>query len=87
MFHLALTIKRGYEGMLIAIPPEHWTPWQQADPGAVAERLVQLARRIDPKQLATNKRNPKRAQPKAYVDGKIIRAHVATARVLAQAGK
>ena len=25
MFHLALSIKRGYEGMLIAVPPEHWT--------------------------------------------------------------
>ena len=85
MFHLALTIKRGYEGMLIAVPPEHWTFWQQADPGAVAERLVQLARRIDPKQLATSKRKPKRAQLKGYVDGKTARAHVATARVLAQA--
>ena len=87
MFHLVLTIKRGYEGMLIAVPPEHWTSWQQADPGAVAERLVQLARRIDPKQLATSKRKPKRAPPKGYVDGKTARAHVATARILAQARK
>jgi DDE family transposase len=84
-FHLALSIRRGYEGMLIALPPERWTAWRQADPSAVAERLRQLARHIDPRQVATSKRKPKRTQPKGYVDGKTARAHVATARLLSQA--
>ena len=70
--------------MLIALPPKRWTAWRQADPSAVAERLRQLARPIDPKQVAIRKRKPKRTQPKGYVDGKTARAHVATARVLAQ---
>ena len=43
-----------------------------------------MARQIDLNHLATSKRKPKRTQPKGYVDGKIARAHVATARILAQ---
>jgi hypothetical protein len=83
-FHLALTIQSSYEGMLIALPSEHWTVWRQADPGTVAERLMELARHINPKRVATSKRKPKLVQRKGYVDGKTARSHIATARVLAQ---
>jgi len=83
-FHLALSIRGSYEGMLIALPPEHWISWHQADPSAVAARLLQLARLVDPKQVATSKQKPKPKPAKGYVDGKIARAHVATARLLAQ---
>jgi IS4 transposase len=86
-YHLALHVRAGYEGLLIAVPPEHWTSWHAADPAHLAERLLQLARRIDPRQVAPSKRKPKPKPktPKGYVDGKTARAHVATARVLAQA--
>jgi hypothetical protein len=69
-FHLALSVRGSYEGMLIALPPEHWTSWRGADPSAVAARLRQLARHIDPRQLATSKRTPKPKAAKGYVDGK-----------------
>jgi IS4 transposase len=85
LFHLAVSVTSGYQGMLIVLPPEHWTVWRHAEPAAVAKRLLQLARQIDPKRVATSKRKPKCRQPKGYVDGKTARAHVATARVLAQA--
>ncbi len=83
-FHLALHIRSGYEGMLIALPPEQW-PSYDGDPTALAERLLRLARNIDPRQVATSKRGPKVPKPKGYVDGAIARAHVSTARVLANA--
>jgi IS4 transposase len=83
-YHLALHVKGGYEGMLIALPPEQW-PSYDGDPTALADRLLQLARNIDPRQVATSKRGPKAAKPKGYVDGTIARAHVSTARVLANA--
>jgi len=51
----------------------------------LADRLLQLARNVDPRQVATSKREPKVAKPKEYIDGATARAHVATARVLAQA--
>ena len=83
-YHLALHVKGGYEGMLIALPPEQWRSFD-GDPAALADRLLQLARNIDPRQVATSKRGPKVAKPKGYVDGAVARAHVSTARVLAQA--
>jgi len=83
-YHLALHIRSGYEGMLIALPPEQWRSYD-GDPTGLAERLLQLARNIDPRQVATSKRGPKIAAPKEYVDSAVARAHVSTARVLAQA--
>lgn len=83
-YHLALHIRSSYEGMLIALPPEQWR-FSNGDPTALADRLMQLARNIDPRQVATSKRRPKVAKPKGYVDGAVVRAQVSTARVLAQA--
>ncbi len=84
-FHLAVQVRGGYEGLLIALPPEHWPHWDEADPAGLAQHLLRLARNINPRQVATSKRGPKTAKPKGYVDGKTARAHVATARLLAQA--
>jgi hypothetical protein len=82
---LAEHVKSGYEGMLIALPAEHWPSAAEQSPQALAERLLCLARRIQPKQVATSKCGPKVDKPKGYVDGSIARAHVSTARVLQQA--
>ena len=84
-FHLALQARSSYEGLLIAVPPERWAPWSVADPCAVAERLLALARRIDPRRVATSKRTRKIKTAKGYVEGRVARAHVATARVMAKA--
>jgi hypothetical protein len=71
--------------MLIAVPAEHWPPWHSAAPEHLAKWLLQLARLVNLRQVATSKRKPKRAAVKGYVDGATARAHRATARVLAQA--
>jgi hypothetical protein len=83
-YHLALHIRGGYEGMLIALPPEQWHSYD-GDPTGLADRLLQLARNINPRQVATSKRRPKAAKHKGYVDGATARAQIATARLLAQA--
>ncbi|HEY0207405.1 MAG TPA: IS4 family transposase [Acetobacteraceae bacterium] len=82
-FHLGVQVRGGYEGLLIALPPEHWPRWDTADPAGLAQHLLRLARSINPRQVATSKRAPKTAKPKSYVDGKTARTHVATARLLA----
>ena len=84
-YHLALQIRSGYEGMLIALPAERWSSYGDADPAALAQRLTRLARNIVPRQVASSPRGPKAATRKGYVDAAVARAHVATARVLAQA--
>jgi IS4 transposase len=83
-YHLALQIRSGYEGMLIALPAERWSSGD-ADPAAVAAHLTRLARNVVPRQVAASPRGPKPASKKGYVDAAVARAHVATARVLAQA--
>jgi hypothetical protein len=57
----------------------------EADPSRLITRLLCLARHINPRQVATSKRKTKPKTPKGYADSKTARAHVATARVLAQA--
>ncbi|MDO4709570.1 MAG: hypothetical protein Q4B94_07175, partial [Pseudomonadota bacterium] len=76
-----------YGGMLRLLPPEHW-PQAGENPEPLMARLLKLASRMRPQQLASSKRKPKRAESakgKGYVDGCQVRAHVSTARVLKQA--
>ena len=84
LFHLTLHVTHAYGGLLVAIPPQAWPSWD-ADPERLAERLLGLARHIKPRAVAVSKRGPKPKTPKSYVDGKTARAHIATARVLANA--
>jgi IS4 transposase len=84
-YHLALQIRVRYEGMLIALPAAQWSSSSDADPTAVAAHLIRLARNVVPRQVAASPRGPKRVAKKGYVDAAVARAHVATARVLAQA--
>jgi len=83
-FYLAVQVRGGYEGLLIALSPEHWPRWDEADPAGLAQDLLRLAHNINPRQVATSKRGPKIAKPKGYIDSTTARAHVATARLLAQ---
>ena len=84
-YHLSVQVKRGYEGMLIAVPAEHWPSAASQDPQTLAQTLLRLAQRILPKQVATSKRGPKTIQPKGYVDARVASAHVSTARLIKQA--
>jgi IS4 transposase len=81
-YHLTQSIKSGYEGMLIAVPPEKWGQFVPDHPQRLAEKLLELARNIRPGQIAASKRGPKIQKPKEYVEAATARAHVATARLL-----
>lgn len=84
-YHLALQVRGSCQGMLVAVPPEHGPSPHEAGPDRLAERLLCLARHIDPRQVATSKCKPKPKTPKGYVDGRTARSHAATERVRAQA--
>ena len=68
-----------YEGMQIALPPEYMpvVPIEK-----LAQRLTELARNIQPKQIAKSTRGPKVPKPKAWVQGTTVHAHVSTDRVI-----
>ena len=63
-YHLAQHVRSAYEGLLIAVPPAHWSNWAPHDTDQVVQRLLALARRIVPRQVATSKRGPKIEKPK-----------------------
>ena len=84
LFHLAQAIRSGYGGLVIALGPGCGPLCEPADPTALAERLLALARRIDPQRIATSPRGPKRKAAKPYIVADQARAHLATARLLAK---
>lgn len=55
-YHLAEHVKSGYEGMLIAVPTEHWPHAAGQTAQSLAETLLRLARRVLPSQVAISKR-------------------------------
>ncbi|MFT4267207.1 MAG: IS4 family transposase, partial [Xenophilus sp.] len=73
-----------YGPMPRMLPPAHG-PRSDDEPRQFVDRLLRLASRMSPRQLATSRRTPKAAQAKGYVEGSLARSHVATARVLKQA--
>lgn len=83
-YHLAVDIAADYGTMLRLLPAER-LPRPDGPAGTLLERLLRLAARMSPKQLATSKRKPKAVHAKGYVDGAIARAHVSTDRVLKKA--
>ena len=80
IFHLAVQVRGGYEGMQIALPSDFLS--LQSISGSLAERLLALARNIKPKQVAKSVRGPKIPKPKEWLEGKAANAHVSTDRVL-----
>lgn len=85
-YHLAVEICSTYEAMMFTLPAEY-LPCADDDPGQLLQRLLLLATRLNPRQLATSKRAPKSAAPKGYVDGSTARSHVSTDRVLRAAAQ
>jgi len=86
-YHLTVEIVSNYESMIMLLPSEH-LPYADDDPQRLLERLLRLACRLSPKQLASSKRGLKKSRAKVgYVEGSVARAHVSTARVIAEKGK
>lgn len=79
IYHLAVQVRSGYEGMQIALPSEYLPaiPVEK-----LAQRLLELARNIQPKQVAKSPRGPKVPKPKTWVQGTAVNAHVSTDRVI-----
>lgn len=85
-YHLTVEITSTYEAMMLTLPPEY-LPCADDDPGRLLQRLLLLATRLSPRQLATSKRASKSSAPKGYVQGHIARSHVSTDRVLKDAAQ
>jgi hypothetical protein len=80
-YYLALEIRQTYDGLMIAIPPEHWTVFRTCSDTEMAAVLRTLAEQVALRRYRKHPRGPKKKPPKrvGYQNG----AHVATAKLLA----
>ena len=83
-YYLADEIAGTYRGMMIAIPPQHWTVFATMTPGHLASVLKDLARKVDLAKLTKHRRGPKKPKPRRQRSRRVT--HVATARILAKRG-
>lgn len=81
-YYLAIEVKAGYEGMMIALPSNDWSRYEDLDAEQLAHLLLQVAGHADPFRLRKNKQSRKAPKKKGYVSGPEARKHVSTAKVL-----
>jgi len=80
-YYLSLEISGAYQGMMIAIPPEHWIKFRVLSATEMAEILRHLADHMILSRYQKHPRGPKKPPPEKskYRKG----GHVATARLIA----
>ena len=78
---LAYELRNTYEGMMVAIEPEHWTVFSQMSLTEFAKTLLKLAKTLDLIRHRKRRRGPKKpATPRTkYHNG----GHASTAKILA----
>ena len=79
---MALEISGTYQGMMIAIPPKHWTVFRDMSVAQLARVLKELAHYVELSKYQKHPRGPKQPRPERIHTGKTN--HVSTARILAK---
>jgi hypothetical protein len=80
-YYLALEIRQTYDGMMVAIPAEHWVVFGSYSDAQLARVLKELALKVSLPRYRKHPRGPKKKAPRRakYKNGE----HVATAKVIA----
>ena len=78
-YYLADEIRRVYDGMMIAIPPQQWQTLSALDPSQTAELLKELATHMDLAKYKSHPRGKKKKKPKPKRQKD--KPHVSTARL------
>jgi hypothetical protein len=80
-YYLALEIRQTYDGMMVAIPAEHWTVFGSFSDAQLARVLKELALQVSLPRYRKHPRGPKKKPPRRrkYQNGE----HVATAKIIA----
>jgi len=80
-YYLVLEIRQTYAGMMVAIPPAHWSVFEGFSDAQVAQVLREIASHVSLRRYRKTPRGPKKPQPqrRRYKSGE----HVATSQVIA----
>lgn len=81
-YYLSLEISKTYMGMMIAIPPKHWTVFRDMSVARLSMVLKELAHYVDLSKYQKHPRGPKKPRPERTYAGRSN--HVSTARILAK---
>ena len=81
-YYLSLEISKTYTGMMIAIPPKHWTLFRDMSASQLARVLKELAHYVELSKYQKHPRGPKQPRPERTYAGRSN--HVSTARILAK---
>lgn len=81
-YYLSLEISKTYTGMMIAIPPKHWTVFRDASVAQLARVLKELAYHVELSKYQKHPRGPKQPRPERTYAGRSN--HVSTASILAK---
>jgi hypothetical protein len=79
-YYLAGHLTRTYDGMMIAIPEDQWSLFQQMSTKRFIQILQELAGKVDLAKFRKHKRGPKKPRQKRTQNSK--QPHVSTARLL-----
>jgi Transposase DDE domain len=79
-YYLNLEIRSSYDGMMVAIPEEHWRIFRTLSLSEMASVLKELASHLQLSRYQKHPRGPKKPPPKktAYANG----GHISTFRIL-----
>ena len=84
-YYLAEEITMTYRGMMIAIPPQHWSIFHSMNQSQFCSTLQGLAKKVKLSAFLSHPRGPKKKKKKPTYDPH--HPHVSTARLLAQKKK
>lgn len=81
-YYLALEIQQTYDGMMIAVPDQHWAIFREMCEAQFAKVLKTIAAHVQLSKYRKHPRGPKKPPPKKskYKNG----GHVSTARLIAK---
>jgi hypothetical protein len=82
-YYIATEIRANYAGMLIAVGAQAWQSYEALSAKNLAQQLLVLAARADPRQFRSHPRKPTPPKNKGYVSKRTVSSHASTARVLA----
>jgi hypothetical protein len=82
LYYVSNEVKRVHTGMMLALPPEVWTPLRELPLADYCTLLLQVAAHVNPRKMRKTGRGPKKLVKKEPMPPSVAGAHVSTARLL-----
>jgi hypothetical protein len=82
LYYVSNEVKRVHTGMMLALPPEVWTPLRELPLAEYCKLLLRVAAHVNPLKMRKTGRGPKKPVKRKPVPPSVAGAHVSTGRLL-----